>query len=463
MVIELAAALVMGGAPKGLVDAELVTWAPKLAEVNTLLPFFTRAGEGSVMLAPASWRESAHPIVPFDVTRPESVTAVGIDVTQGLTLSTRGPVSVACHGVSDVKVFEAACRARLDRYGPVTKEERGGVTTLLSRDALNRVQGAVVLKGAEACAVHASGQTVEKLLPDVVKALTGKPLAGAWVKASTDLSAAQYFLLPEAANVRLPGWTTTALSAKGETLTVDVKAKGLPLATLERGGPSPFATLSAPGVLVLRVRVARKQLPALVEQVLSRSPFGKPLTSAGERIAPFLTGNVALVFSRVSVKSGLRSALNRFFAARFTVVAETDDATAAAEVVQSLDRKALTFREDALEAGITGRVVWLSNDVESRDTTLAALAKAEGTQRHGAELDVDPRGLARALTSVPLLEVVQTPELAPVLVVATELGPLLSLTDKIRGWADGAPANQRAQLTWVLSPKPRSAPDAGAP
>lgn len=457
MVIELVTALVMGGAPKGLADAELVTWAPKLSEVGTLLPFFTRAGEGSVMLAPASWRESAHPLVPFDVTRPESATAVGIDVTQGLALSTRGPVSVACHGVSDLKVFEAACRARLDRYGPVTKEERGGVTTLLSRDALNRVQGAVVWKGKEACAVHAAGQTVEKQLPDVVKALSGKPLGGPWVKAAGELPAAQYFLVPEGA--RLQGWAAAALNAKGEALTVDVKAKGLPVASFDGAGPSPFGALSVPGVLVLRLRVSKRQVPALVDQVLAQLPGAATLKAAGQQLAPTLTGNVALVFSRVKVTSGLRTPTARFFAARFTLVAETADAAGASAAIARLDGKALTFREGTLEAGARDGVVWLSNEPESRDAVLGALGKASGAQKHGAEFDVDPQALSRALAAVPLLEVVQSPEL----VAATELGPLLGLTQRVRGWIDGSTAGLRGQLTWALSPKPASASDAGVP
>lgn len=70
MIIAVMTLAVAGAAPKGLTDAELITWAPKASEVSTLLPFFTRAGRGSVMVAPSSWRESAHPLLEFDVTRP---------------------------------------------------------------------------------------------------------------------------------------------------------------------------------------------------------------------------------------------------------------------------------------------------------------------------------------------------------------------------------------------------------
>jgi hypothetical protein len=107
-------------------------------------------------------------------------------------------------------------------------------------------------------------------------------------------------------------------------------------------------------------------------------------------------------------------------------------------------------------------VVWLSNDAESKDTVVASLAKASGSQKHGAEFDVDPQALSRALAAVPLLEVVQSPELSPILVVATELGPLLGLTQRVRGWFDGGAPGQRGQLAWALSPRALPA-DGGTP
>ncbi|MBE2248242.1 MAG: hypothetical protein IAE78_01755 [Myxococcus sp.] len=449
--------------PKGLADAELITWAPVASGVSTLLPFFARAGQGSVMVAPSSWREDAHPLLEFDVTRPESISAAGIAANEGLSLSVRGPVSVGCHGVADAALFEAACQKRLARYGTFFKTQAGGVTTLGARDALNRVQAAVLVRGKEACAVSASGQTVEKLLPEVQKQL-GKPLSGPHLKAASELPAAQYFMVPERPGntaARLKGWATLALSAKGDTLTVDAKAKGVPMATLQAGGASPFAALQVPGVATLKLRLAKEQLPGLLAQVFPSLPGGRTLTPAAAALAPHLTGNVAVVFSRVKVTSGLRSAPARFFAARFVVLAEADDARAAQAIVEAIDPKALAFKEGALQVGLSGSTVWLANEGDVKETVLAALSKAPGTQRHGAELEVDPKALARALAAVPLFEIVQSPELSGVLVAATELGPLLQLTDRVRGWADStSAASQRAQLTWTLEPE-RAAPDAG--
>ena len=463
MIIAVMTLAVAGAAPKGLVDAELITWAPKASEVSTLLPFFTRAGQGSVMVAPSSWRESAHPLLEFDVTRPESMSAQGVAVNEGLSLSSRGPISVSCHGVSDVKAFEAACKTRLERYGTFFKTEANGVITLGSRDGLNRVQAASLIKGKESCSVSASGQTVEKLLPEVTKAL-GKPLAGAWVKAAGELPAAQYFMLPERPQdpaARLKGWATLALAAKGDTLTLDAKTKGLPISQLQGAGASPFAALSAPGVLTVKARLSKEQLPGLMEQLFPSFPGGRTLTPAAKELGALLTGNVAFVFTRVRVTSGLRFAPARFFAMRFAVLAETNDPKAAQALVDSVDQKALQFREGKLEAGVNGNVVWLANDSDARDTVLAAVPKAAGAQKHGAEFEVDPAALAKALSSIPLLEIVQSPELSGVLVAATEIGPLLMMTDRVRGWLDSTSAtSQRAQLTWTLKAERA---DAGTP
>lgn len=461
MITALVVSALVAAAPRGLADAELVTWAPRASEVSTLLPFFARAGQGSVMVAPSSWRESAHPLLQFDVTRPESMAAVGIAPGEGLSLSVRGPVSVGCHGLTDLATFEAAAKKRLERYGTVFRTEASGLVTLGARDGLNRVQAAAVIRGKDACSVSASGQTVEKLLPEVARALQ-KPLAGPHLKAASELPGAQYFLFPErppSASTRIKGWATVALSAKGDTLTADARSKGAPVTPLQGAGASPFAALDVPGVATARLRVVKEHLPGVLQQLVSSFPGARTLTPAATALAPHLTGNVAIVFSRVKVTSGLRTPTARFFATRFVVFAEAADVDAAKAVVEAIDPAGLAFREGKVDFGLQGSVVWLANEPEVREAALAALPKAPGAQAHGAELDVDPKALAKALAAVPLLEIVQSPELSGVLVAATELGPLLQLTRRVRGWLDATPSGtQRAQLTWTLEPERPSAP-----
>lgn len=449
------ALLALAAAPKGLPDAELITWAPKVSEVSTLLPFFAHAGKGTTLLAPSSWRHAAHPLLEFDVFSPESIAAVGVNPAEGLALSLKGPVSVACHAVSDPKAFEAACKARLERLGTPYRTEANGVITLGTRDALNRVQAAAVLKGKEACAISGSGYSIEKRLPDLVK-LLAKPLAGPHLKAATELKGTQAFLFPEEAaesGARLKGWATLSLTSKGDTLTVDGRAKGLPIAPLQGSGASPYARLHVPGVATVRARISPTALPGLME-LFSQLPGGRTLTPAAQALAPTLSGNTALVFSRVKVTSGLRTLPARFFATRFVLLAEAKDVEAAKAVVDAVDAKALVFKEGSLWFGMQGSTVWLSNDAEAKERTLAALATGAGSQRHGAEFEVDPKGLAQALASVPLLEILQAPELSGVVVAATELGPLLGITERVGGFVDSTSSTtQSFQLTWALTPE----------
>lgn len=443
--------------PKGLADAETVVWAPKLADVEQLLPFFTRAGQGSLLVAPSGWRESAHPLLPFDVTRPESMIANGLSVNDGLALSVRGTANVSCHSLSDVKRFEAACQARLERLGTFSRTERAGVVTLATRDGLNRVQAAALIKGKEACVVAVPGQSVESLLPDVLK-LFAKPLSGPAVKAASEQRGPVSFLFLDRPRA---GFTTLTLSAKADTLTFDGRGKALPFSTLTGAGTSPFATLRGPGVLTLRLRLLPAQLGSILQQVFSSIPGGRTLGPVAQSLAPLLTGNVALVVSRVKVTSGLRTQAARFFALKFAVLAETNSKDEARALVEAIDPKSLAFAEGTLTAGVDGATVWLSNDAETKTQTLAALATSTGTQAHGAELELDPKALAKALSSVPLLEVVQSPELSGVLVAATEVGPLLLMSKRVSGWVDSqGPGLHRGQLTWSLEPERA---DAGFP
>ncbi len=454
--------LSLAAAPRGLPDAELITWAPKVSEVSTLLPFFAHAGKGTSLLAPSSWRHAAHPLLEFDVFSPESIASVGVNPAEGLSLSVKGPISVACHAVTDVKLFEAACTSRLERLGTPYRAAEKGLTTLGARDGLNRVQAAVVIKGKEACSIAGSGYSIEKRLPDVV-ALLGRPLSGPHLKAATELKGVQAFMFPEESaesGARLKGWATLSLTSRGDVLTVDGRAKGLPIAQLQGAGPSPFASLEVPGVATVRARITPAALPTLME-LFAQLPGGRTLTPAAKALAPALSGNTAFVFSRVKVTSGLRTLPARFFATRFVLLAEAKDVEAAKAVVEAVDAKALVFKEGTVFFGMQGSTVWISNDAEARDRTLAALKTSAGTQRHGADFVIDPDGLAKALASVPLLEILQAPELSGVLVAATEIGPLLGLTERVVGFVDSTSAStQSVQLTWALSPE---RPDAGAP
>jgi hypothetical protein len=94
--------------------------------------------------------------------------------------------------------------------------------------------------------------------------------------------------------------------------------------------------------------------------------------------------------------------------------------------------------------------VFASNDPVVLEAAYKALPAAPAAQAHGAEVDVDPKLLAQGLAQVPLMDAVQSTELAGMLAAGAELGPLLLATERISGWADA----QRAQLSWRLKALP---------
>jgi hypothetical protein len=273
-----------------------------------------------------------------------------------------------------------------------------------------------------------------------------KPLVAPGVAMALSLPGAVSFLVPQGAQ---PGALT--LSAKELTLTADAKAKGLPLIATAGAGASPYGALAADGLLVVRARLMKSAMPQAVTQLLARLPLGGALAGPAKALGPLLTGNAALVVSHVKVTAGLRTQLARLFAVRFALLAEVSDATQAQALVDGLDPKALASREGQLDVALEHETVLVSNDAEVKERVLRALEGAKGKQAHGIEFVARPAQVARGLAQVPLVEALQAPELAGLVAVSAELGPLLLASEHLAGWVEVGPM-QRAQLTWALSP-----------
>ncbi len=439
--------------PRALPEAELVTSVPRLDALSKLLPFFSRAGAKAPLVRPSAWREAAHPVLRFDVTSEESLFADGVDPKGPLTLSRRAELEVSCVRVVDEKRFDEATRAHLVKYGDVFTSSDGGVTLLGAKDALGRVQAVVARKGPESCAATAGGLSVGKHVPALVS-LVERPPKPLFTPSVGELIGPVLFASPSG-----PSPLGLSLTAQADALTAEARAKSLPLVALAGGGSSPFARFAPPGLLVLRLKVAREQVPQALQALAPRVPGGAALLTQAIKLAPFLTGNLAFVAHAVKVTSGLRTAPARFFAVRFALLAETVDEAKVKAVLDAVDPKALESREGKLTAGLEGKVLWVSNDDRARAAALEALPAA-GKQAHGAELELRPRLVARALGQVPLFEAVQSPELSPLVAVSTELGPLLLASDVVTGWLDTQGKDAHGQLTWTLSPE---LTDAGTP
>jgi hypothetical protein len=222
-------------------------------------------------------------------------------------------------------------------------------------------------------------------------------------------------------------------------------------------------------------------LEQLALQMVSLCPACKAdaFTSAAHAMAATLTGNAVVVIARVKVQASLRTEAGRFFAVRMAVLGESKDPQASRAVLKTMESikgaqpldsgegLSLILREGQVQLGVRGKNVYLANDVSVLEGAAKALPEQGGKQQHGAEITVDPKLLAQALSQVPLLDAVQSTELAGVLAAGAELGPLLLGTEQVSGWADELPGTgYKGQVTWKLKPPPPrdgGFPDAGAP
>ena len=444
-------------APKAPADSEVMVYLPKIDAVSQLLPFFNAAGSRAPLLRPESWRSQSHPLIEVDVTSRQALALVGIDAAASLTSSRLGDSSIACVTVSDVDKYRKAADAKLARLGDVFEKTEGGVSVYATRDTLGRVQAAYALQGRESCAISGHGRSVEKQFAMLAQ-ITQKAVSGPGIMIASKLPGALQVIAPSGTQHGV-----VSLNSKNLTLSADAKTKGLPLAQLAGGGASPLGAFATKGMLVLRARVAKTQVPSLVEAAVRQFPGGGSLLPIAREAAPLFTGNAAMVLSHAKVTTGLRSREARFFALRSALIAEVTDAAAVAALLEKLDSKLLTFREGTISVTLEGAMLVVSNEPEVRARALTALKTAAGKQVHGVEFEVDPKLVAKGLQQVPLLEAVQTPELAGLVAAGTELGPLLLASERVSGYLDSASgAVHTSRLVWQLEAA-KFAPDAGVP
>lgn len=456
---SLTLALVLA-APKAPAQAEYFSYAPKVDGVTQLVPFFSAAGTRSLLLRPDTWAADAHALINVNLLDADALARSGIDGSAGLTRTQLGDAVVSCVTVKDVEAYRAACDAKVKRMGEVFQRVENGITINGSMDPLGRVLVAWAMKGRESCAINGHGRSIDAQLPALAKLLT-QPTKGPGVTMAAKQPGALQLVVPSG---RTHG--VVSLTGNGLTLTADARLKGAQLANFAGGGESPLARFAPAGMAVVRARLAKDGLDALVQQVVRGFPQGATLAPLAQRVTPYLTGNVAAFASHARVTTGLRTKEARFFALKMALVAEVSDVAAVEAVLATLDPKSLVSREGTLSVGLHGNFLVVANDADVRAKSIAAIASAAGKQAHGAEFVIDPRLVARGLQQVPLLEAVQSAELAGLVAAGSELGPLLLASTRIGGWVDSSTgAMHLGRLTWELDEQAFKAPasDAGVP
>lgn len=470
----LVAALAAG--PRAHPEAEWALYVPKVANVSTLVPFFTRAGERSVLLRSASWREDVHPLLSIDLGRPEDFTRAGIDLNGSVTVSARDYHTFTCVQLDAPERYEKLCQQRLATLGkPFREVGKDGVVRAGAKDTLERVLAGYVLKGRESCAIRGKGRNVDAKFDEAAK-LMGKNSASPMFKLGEGLPGPAVLVSKQGA---------LALRGGELSLTLEGKTRGFLTDGLLGSGPSPFAFSNPDGLSVFKFRGDRKKLDGATDTVVRTLmqvclACEKPLLDEVVRgLLPQLGGNALAYLREVQVKGSLRSMGGRYFSVKNVLVADVLDEKAARAAIAPLGKVmgvkplangegwTVAMRDGEIRFGVRGKFLYVGNDDKTIETALRSAAKGEGTQTHGMEMRLDPRKLARALAQIPLLEAIGNQELQGLVVVAGELGPLLLSSERIYGWGDPTGADTtRGRLEWTLLPPPVAdggVPDGGWP
>lgn len=457
--LVLAAALAAAPAPRAAASAQTVVHIPKLDAMAGLSAFFERAGNSAAMLRPTAWRAELHPFLVIDPTKPETLSAVGLDAAGPATVSLREDGRISCLRVTDAKLFQAKAAEAITAAGgdepkPTTAK---GVTTVSVKRAAGGAMG-YALKGQDVCAYGATDAGGPALLKEAVKLVGKAPAADA--------------RLGKVAGVAYvaSGNTVVGLDGTGSELKVDGTALKLPLPPFQAKGTSPYGAMKPEGMLFSRVAVAPSgmsqavgSLRATIQAVCPECPK-EQVQSVADTVAKQLTGNVLVNMDNVRVRGSLRQPEARFFSVRQALAAEVTDAAAVKSALAPLgsfpgakalaDGWALAVKGGSVFVRLKGKQLVVGNDEAVTQATLAALPEAGAKLERAADFSVDPKKLARGLAQVSLSDVLADEQLAALFAVSSELGPLLEQSERITGWLDSAPGGaHRFNLTWTLPAK----------
>ncbi|WP_342378947.1 hypothetical protein NVS55_06015 [Myxococcus stipitatus] len=454
--LVLAAALAAAPAPRAAASAQTVVHVPKLDALSGLTAFLERAGAHAPLLRPTAWRAELHPFLTLDPTKPETLSAVGLDPTGPATVSLRADGRVSCMRVTDAQVFQAQAAEAITAAGgeafkPATSK---GVTTVSSERTAGGAMG-YALKGQEVCAYGATERGGPALLKEAVK-LVGKTPAP---DARLGKVAGVAFITTGGAVVGLDG-TASALKADGT-------ATKLPLPPFQNQAASPYASMKPEGLLFSRVAVAPAGLPQAVAslraniQALCPACPKEQVRSTADAVTKQLTGNMLVNMSNVQVRGSLKAPEARFFAVKQALVAEVKDAAAMKQALAPLgtlpgakaleDGWALAVKGGSVLVKLKGKHLVVGNDEAVTRTTMAALPEAQSKLERAVDFTLDPKLLARGLSQVSLTDVLSDEQLAAMFAVSSELGPLLSRSERITGWMESVPGGaHRFFLDWTL-------------
>jgi len=429
-----------------------------LDKLDGLGAFTTRAGERSVILRPASWSPEFHPLLYLEPARPESLSENGVDPAGDATVSFVGEGRMSCLSLSDPALFEKRAQEALSGLGAVSRKKTGG-TWLVTATLESTLRGGYALSGRYACAFRHPLDAGAKALAQEAAARAARPGPAGELSTALGLHGVVFGTSSGVA------W---AMSATGQTLTLEVKSPRSALPSLRAPASNVYGGIAASGLFFARAQVDKGELPriadVLVSQVLAVCPNCNraELSTLSAKLAPLMTGNLAVRLDRLEVKDSLRTPAGRYFALKHAYLAELSDPTTARALLARLAAQkgaqgegegyALAVPGGRIEVGVSGPHLYVANDPVALKAALGAVPEKPGKGAHGAEGWLDPRLAARALGQISLFDVMSSQELASLFAASTELGPLLGITTQVALHADGA-APPVWTGTWTLSPR----------
>lgn len=437
-------ALAAAPSPRVLPDADFALHLPSVTAAKPQLAFFSRAGQRSAVLDPRTWSADLHPLLRLDLTHPETFTAAGLDPSGPASLSVRGDLKLTCTRVSDPKRFEDAAGAQLRADGePWTG--RVGEIVLHGAKVQGEVQVGYVRVGQAECA--AVGPGAERTLRYAAQWLTSR-----W---------------PSTPSLRGLSGTVFALRSGvvvglgGDASTLQVHGRAAARVALSPKGKETFA-LPTSGLLRARGTFTPRALAHAARRLLAlRCPTCKAarLDALESALDQAMTGEALLRVDRFAPTGPLSSPGGQFSALRLASVARLKSAARVRKALDALtsragsgppDRWRFPIRGGAIELGISGELLYVSNDPTARDRALAA-ARDHRTPAHALELASDPALLADGLGRISLLDAISDQRLAAAFAFATQAVAILRASRSLHGWADPSGGAVRFGGTWRLA------------
>ncbi len=454
--LALVLASALAATPRPLPNAPSGIYVPQLDRTEGVVAFMQRAGERSVLLRPSTWFSEFHPLLFIDFTRPDSLEAAGIQKSGSATVSHRKDGRMTCLELSDPKRFDQRTREKLSVLGTVWESKVKGVPVVAAKGPDGTVLAGHATKGKVSCA-FVSSTDAKDLMEAAAGAVTKPTVKGNWASARK-LPGALVLVMEDGA---------AGLSGEAAMLELEGRSRSLPIPAVQKGSASPYAGLSSSGMLVAHASVSAKDAPralhALTREVVRFCDGCSAAVNAFESaVAPELTGHVAFGLRTFQIRGRLRTPAQRFFAAKQAWLAQVDDTAKVKKALANLSTVSGAKATDhgwvipldggEVQVGLRDRHLYLANDAEALEALWSGLPTKGTKVEHGAEFVLGPRAVSQTLASISLFDVVGSKELAGLFAAGTELGPVLSITDSLTGWADGGGDGHRFGVRWKLNP-----------